>query len=95
MRGRWLFRWLFWGLIPIIMTPFGNAAPGERSLEELRADLKKIEASIEATREQLRTIRDARFLPDIYFALAEFHVDKSKYMFAIKLEENKGTPQSE
>lgn len=70
-------------------------APSEISLEKMRQDLSKISKSIEETESKIKEVRDARFLPDLYFAIAEFLVEKSRYMYAIKIAENKGTPITE
>ncbi len=67
----------------------------QKSVDELRKDLEKIEQSIETTRERLNTLSDARFLPDLYFMLAEFLVDKSRYMIIIKQLENEDVPPEE
>jgi cellulose synthase operon protein C len=67
----------------------------QKTLKELKNDLDKIELAIETTREKMNEIKDARFLPDLYFMLAELHVDKAKYMLVIKQLENKKTPIDE
>ncbi|MCB0347734.1 MAG: tetratricopeptide repeat protein, partial [Bdellovibrionales bacterium] len=67
----------------------------QKSLKELKGDLDKIELAIDATREKMNEIKDARFLPDLYFMLAELHVDKARYMLVIKQLENKNVPVDE
>ena len=67
----------------------------QMSLEQMRRDLAKVNRSIDETKVKIKKIRDARFLPDLYFALAEFYVEKSRYMYAIKMAENAGTPLEE
>lgn len=67
----------------------------QMTLEQMRRDLARVDKSLEETRQKLKTVRDARFLPDLYFALAEFYVEKSRYMFAIKVAENPKTPMEE
>lgn len=67
----------------------------QKSLAELEADLKKIELSINTTQNRLKTIKDANFLPDLYLVLAELFVDKSRYMYNIKVMKNKKTPLDE
>lgn len=66
-----------------------------KSLAELESDLKKIELSITTTEDRIKTIRDANFLPDLYLVLAELYVDKSRYMYNIKVMKNKKTPLDE
>ena len=65
------------------------------SLEQMRQDLAKINKSVDETETKVKEVRDARFLPDLYFALAEFLVEKARYMYAIKVAKNKGTPMEE
>lgn len=67
----------------------------KKSLANLETDLQKIEKSITTTQERIHTIRDATFLPDLYLVLAELYVDKSRYMYNIKVMKNKGTPLNE
>ncbi|MBK7842618.1 MAG: hypothetical protein IPJ71_02825 [Bdellovibrionales bacterium] len=76
-------------------TPSVGQSPAQASLEKMRQDLMKIDKSVAETESKIKEIRDARFLPDLYFALGEFLVEKSRYMYAIKVAENKGTPLNE
>jgi tetratricopeptide (TPR) repeat protein len=82
-------------LLPLASTSVFAQVTKQKSYEQLKSDLDKIERSIEATKLKMRTIKDAKFLPDLYFVLAELHVDKSRYMYTIKVIENKGTPIEE
>lgn len=82
------------GMIFCIHPSFGQS-PAQASLEKMRQDLMKIDKSVTETESKIKEIRDARFLPDLYFALGEFLVEKSRYMYAIKVAENKGTPLNE
>ena len=65
------------------------------SLERLNQNLLKARESIEETKDKIRTVRDAKFLPELYFALAEFYIQEAKYLYFIKVTENKGTPIEE
>ncbi len=76
------------------MTCFSQAT-SLKDILQLKADLSKIEESIETTREKIKSVKDARFLPDLYFTLAELHVQKSRYMYSIQIAENRDTPQEE
>ena len=78
-----------------LATPATAQVTNTKGLEQLYDDLEKINKSIETSRDRVKTLRDARFLPDVYFTLAELYVDKSRYMFAIKRLENKDTPTEE
>lgn len=67
----------------------------EKPLKELEADLKKIEESIEVTRNKMKEVKDVAFVPDLYFVLAELHVDKARYLYTINRLENPDTPIDE
>lgn len=83
-------------LLALSVGTVANAQAGKPvSLEQMRQDLAKINKSIDETKNKIKDVRDARFLPELYFALAEFYVDKSRYMYAIKVAENSSTPAEE
>jgi cellulose synthase operon protein C len=63
--------------------------------QQMRRNLLKLDGSIQATKDKIKTVRDAEFLPDLYFALAEFLVDKSRYMYNLKVVENAKVPLAE
>ncbi len=65
------------------------------SLEQMRRDIMKLDRSVQETKEKIRKVKDAGFLPDLYFALAEFLVDRSRYMYAVKIRENSKSPIEE
>ncbi len=65
------------------------------SVDELESDLEKVDTKLEQTRARIQEIKDVRFLPDLYFMLAEFYVSKSRYQYQIKLKENEGVPLEE
>ncbi len=65
------------------------------SLEQMHRNLTKIRKSTEETKKKIKIIRDARFLPELYFALAEFYIDEAKYLYLIKVAENKNAPVEE
>ncbi len=66
-----------------------------RSVEALKEDIKKIENSIEVTKNKIKTSVEITFLPDLYFVLAELILDKSRIMTVLKKESNPNTPNSE
>ncbi len=91
-------------LLPIAVGASASKAPNKkqtgtplvgRTLEQMRNDLIRIDQGIEVTRERIRTVKDARFLPDLYFTLGEFYVNKSRIMYAIKVAERKGVAIAE
>lgn len=73
---------------------FGQATE-QITVEKMRFGLLKIEKAIESTKEKIKNIRDAKFLPDLYMSLAEFYVTKSKYQYALKIAESPNTPMDE
>ncbi len=87
-----------------LLPSYAQAAPGSttpltkkagtplqgRTLEQMRNDLIRIDQGIEVTRKRIRDVKDARFLPDLYFTLSEFYVNKSRVMYAVKVAERKG-----
>lgn len=86
-------------LILSFLTGLGSPASAQvnaqKSVNQIYADIDKINKSIEATREKVKTVKDARFLPDLYFVLAELHVEKSRFMYAVKRLQNKDVPANE
>jgi tetratricopeptide (TPR) repeat protein len=67
----------------------------EKSLAQLQAEMAKIEKSIEVTRQKMREVKDVAFIPDLYFVLAELYVDQSRYIYAIRRQEQPDTPIEE
>lgn len=65
-----------------------SARAEEKTLEQLKADLTKIDQSIELTRQKMKEVKDVAFLPDLYFVLAELYVEKSRYEYTITRQEN-------
>ena len=83
--------------LSILLVPlnsFGQETVN-KGFDRLQANLEKINRSIETTKEKIKSVNDARFLPDLYFTLAELYVDQSRYMYQIKVNKNKKTPFSE
>lgn len=64
-------------------------------MAEMREGLEKIELKIDETRGQMDTVRDAKFLPELYFMLADLYSKQSRFQYTIKVRENKGTPVEE
>ncbi len=71
------------------------ACPGLVLAIDLNREISQIDASIEETRSRIRTVQDARFLPDLYLTLAELLIEKSRFMVAAKVESQPNTPLSE
>src|ERR1039457_5648285 len=62
---------------------------------QLEADFKNIQKSIDTTKQKIKEVRDVAFLPDLYFLLAEFYVEKSRYEYTITRQKNLNVPVSE
>lgn len=71
------------------------SAGRELSLKEMRQNLQKIEKSIQETQKEMKKIDDVRFLPDLYFTLAEFYLEQARYVYSIENAENKGRKNAE
>lgn len=78
-------------LLPLMVLAQGK----EKTLPELKSDLKKVERAIDVTKAKMKEVRDVSFVPDLYFVLAELHVEKSRYEYAINRAENPKTPLNE
>lgn len=79
----------------LILLSLNGLAQTQKSLRQLKAELKKLESSIEITKNKMKEVRDVNFLPDLYFVLAELYVDKARYLYAITHEEEPDTPLAE
>lgn len=64
-------------------------------IAELETQLKSVEKKITVTNSEIKRIRDTEFLPDLYFSLADLHLQKSRIMYMVKVNKNKKTPISE
>lgn len=56
-------------------------------LARLKRDIHKIDKSIEVTKELIRRSKGERYLPDLYFRLAELNIEKSRTVYFRILEE--------
>ena len=81
-------------LIFVPCLSFGQATE-QITIEKMRFNILKIDKAIESTKDKIKNIRDAKFLPDLYMSLAEFYVTKAKYQYALKIAENPKTPMNE
>src|SRR3954454_18727370 len=62
---------------------------------DLKSKLKELNAKITATKEQIKVIKNADFLIDLYYNLADLLADKSRVLYILKLQQNPNTPESE
>lgn len=56
-------------------------------LARLKRDIHKVDKSIEVTKELIRRSKGERYLPDLYFRLAELNIEKSRTVYFRILEE--------
>lgn len=72
--------------------PRSSPATGSAAVDiaELNRQLAQLEEKIRVTKQQIGKIRDASYLPDLYFSLADMHVQKSRILYILKVEKNKG-----
>jgi tetratricopeptide (TPR) repeat protein len=65
----------------------GKAAMRDEELQRLKRDIYKTDKSIEVTKELIQKAKGERYLPDLYFRLAELHIEKSRLVYFRILEE--------
>lgn len=84
-------------ILPVIFTCliFGLPATAYGSDVNLDYQLKNVEKKIAVTTSEIKRVRDTEFLPDLYFSLADLHLQKSRLMYLSKVAKNKGTPVAE
>ncbi len=81
--------------IIVFWSGMSQAQVSEKTIPEIKADLAKIEKSIEVTKTKMKEVLDVAFVPDLYFVLAELYVDKGRYLYALNIAENPKTPMNE
>ncbi len=64
-------------------------------VSELQEQLRSTEKKIAVTTSEIKRVRDTEFLPELYFSLADLHLQKSRLMYLIKVNKNKGVPITE
>lgn len=73
--------------IIVIMALMISSAQGlaaDLTIEQMRQDLVNVDKGIVATRKKIHSLRDTKFLPELYFALAELLVQKSRYQYSLR-----------
>lgn len=65
------------------------------TIKKIKTNLAKTQKSIDLTKERIKSPKDVEFLPDLYFSLAELLLEKSRFMYSLKLESKPGTPADE
>lgn len=67
----------------------------QMTIEKMRFGILQIDKGIDSTKQKIKSVSDAEFLPDLYMSLAEFYVKKSKLQYALKIAENPKVPVNE
>jgi tetratricopeptide (TPR) repeat protein len=62
----------------------------EDEIGNLEDQLNVIDNKIVVTKKEISRIRDATYLPDLYFALADMYTQKSRVMYILKTQKNVG-----
>lgn len=65
----------------------GKLDADKEELSRLKRDLSKVEKSIEVTKDLINRSKGERYLPDLYFRLAELYIEKSRLVYFRILEE--------
>jgi tetratricopeptide (TPR) repeat protein len=79
---------IFWGACATDSTAStARLDIGQQELERLKRDIAKVDKSIEVTKELIRRSKGERYLPDLYFRLAELSIEKSRLVYFRVLEE--------
>jgi len=88
-------------ILPFIWTPF--LAPSQvaatvavatqdsassEDVDSLDQQLDLLNKKVEVTKKEVNRIRDATYLPDLYFALADMYVQKSRLLYLLKIAKN-------
>lgn len=60
----------------------------EDKVAKLEEQAKTVDGKIEVTKREIGRIRDATYLPDLYFTLADLHVEKSRILYLLKNAKN-------
>jgi tetratricopeptide (TPR) repeat protein len=68
-------------------TTTGKAALQAEEIKRLKRDIQKVDKSIAVTKELVNRSKGERYLPDLYFRLAELHIEKSRLVYFRILEE--------
>lgn len=76
-------------------APVDGRGLGAAEVAELKSQLSKTEQKIKVTTAETKQVRDTEFLPDLYFSLADLHLQKSRLMYLIKINQNGKVPINE
>lgn len=65
----------------------GKADAAREELARLKRDITKVDKSIDVTKRLIQRSKGERYLPDLYFRLAELYIEKSRLVYFRILEE--------
>ena len=68
-------------------TALGKLEVDKQELARLKRDILKVDKSIDVTKGLLQRSKGERYLPDLYFRLAELYIEKSRLVYFRILEE--------
>lgn len=68
-------------------TPVLDEA-SEEDVAALEEQLNLVENKIKVTKSEIGRVRDASYLPDLYFALADMYTQKSRVLYLLKIAKN-------
>ena len=72
-----------------------SAGGGTDEVGKLESQLEAIDGKIAVTKKEIGRIRDATYLPDLYFTLADLHVEKARVLYLLKTSKNPGKKPDE
>src|SRR5712692_8527930 len=71
-----------------------KAKEREEFIQKLRRDMFKVDRSIGETERLIAKSRNAPYLPDLQFRLAELYVEKSRYVYHLQAETRQETQKA-
>ena len=72
------------------VNPIVSKAGGDELVAKLKRDIFKVDRSIGETEKLISKSRNAPYLPDLQFRLAELYVEKSRYVYYLQAEQRGG-----
>jgi tetratricopeptide (TPR) repeat protein len=73
----------------------GSGGVNTAIVNKLESDLKRVDTSIEITKNKISSAVEIGFLPDLYFVLGELMLEKARLSRVLKREKQPNTPEAE
>jgi tetratricopeptide (TPR) repeat protein len=86
---------LWWPIAVLWLGLGGALTTAQADVAKMKESLAKTDSSIKLTKEKIRTAKEIQFLPELYLSLAELLIEKSRLMYAIKIENAGSRPLGE